>query len=122
MGDNSSRTSRVLLVKGANDQHVIGRIRDKNNTLPAFHIEDKGSVGRLLESIAPECKVPERQARGMVIDANSKLQSRWKEIVSRLQKIKVSAPASPLASGAILSEKTSRVGIRLMPDNRRSRN
>ena len=51
------------------------------------------------------------------MDANSDLQSRWDEVIDRLEEVGIQPPNNPDPTGTIISG-TPRIGIWLMPNNR----
>lgn len=135
---NRDTSNRVLLVEGESDKHVVRRLCSR---YPSFKIVDnidyllefsspesespewqtidilnKGSVKQLLDSISNEIKAPERQAVGILLDANDGLRSRWDAVGHRLQGANIQFPRSPESAGTIIEGKP-RVGIWLMPDN-----
>ncbi len=135
---NRNTSNRVLLVEGDSDKHVVRRLCNRS---PSFKIVDdidyllefsspenespewqtiailnKGSVKQLLDSISNEIKAPERQAVGILLDANDGLRSRWDAVGYRLQGANIQFPQSPESAGTIIEGKP-RVGIWLMPNN-----
>lgn len=113
-----SSTERILLVEGQDDKHVVRHICRRREYLPP-HVEDKGGIDRLLDSISPELKVSGRQAVGILLDANDDPEARWTSIRDRLSKVGVTLPEGPGPHGTIADDAGDlpRVGIWLMPDN-----
>ena len=64
-------SSRVLLVEGPNDRHVVWHVWARHAAESPFCIVEKGGVDKLLEAIVPELKVSGRQAVGILLDANT---------------------------------------------------
>ncbi len=62
------------------------------------------------------------RSAGFVLDANDRPQDRWRAVASRLCRVGVATPAQIPFEGFIgtSSEYAARVGVWLMPDNRRS--
>ena len=114
--DESSAVHSVLLVEGTDESHVIRRLCDRSEPMPAFRVEDKGGIEPLLLSIYPEVRAPERSALGILVDANDDPKARWQAVTGRLRQAGVEPPAKPDPSGNII-EGPPRVGIWMMPDN-----
>ena len=64
---------RVLLVEGADDEHVVRHLRNRHQAIPEFCIRDKGGIEGLLEDIGLEILAPSREAVGILVDANDDL-------------------------------------------------
>jgi hypothetical protein len=107
---------RVLLVEGSDDERVVHHICKRLQVPLDFCIEDKGGVDKLLRSITPELKAPDRVAVGILLDANDSADSRWQSIAGHLQSGGI-APPSHLDRSGIVIEGRPRVGVWLMPDN-----
>ena len=113
---NRNTSNRVLLVEGESDKHVVLRLCDRHPSTPSFDILNKLDVRQLLDSINLEIKAPERQAVGILVDANNSLTARWDAVGHRLRMADIPFPRSPEPAGTIIEGKP-RVGIWLMPDN-----
>ena len=109
--------SKILLVEGQDDKHVIRHLRRQHGSAPEFDIAEKGGVDNLLNAIGPEIKVPGRKVLGIVADANDDPSARWSAISNRLQPLGVAPPQHPSPDGAIM-DGSPRVGVWLMPGNR----
>ena len=116
---NPAPSSRILLVEGTDDSHVISQIRDRNQPMPEFSISDKYGISSLLDSIPQEIREPDRQTLGIVVDRDVNLSSRWDAVRNRLRDAGYYPPAQPDPDGTIIPETDDlpRVGIWLMPDN-----
>lgn len=115
----SDPSSRILLVEGQNDRHVIRHLCMRHQSVPSFSILDKGGIEPLLDAIEAEITdVENRQAIGILVDANDDPAARWHAIASRLSEegIAVSRVRDP-AGTIIDTVNKPRVGIWLMPDN-----
>lgn len=116
----SQSASRVLLVEGDDDKHVVRYIyiRDRSQSPSTFCIKAKGGIDQLLLSIGPEINVPSRQVVGILVDANNDLAARWDAVTKRLRDEKIKVPEHPDPTGTLIDTKGKpRVGIWLMPDN-----
>lgn len=112
--------ARVLLVEGESDLHVVHHLcRRQDEPMPSFRIEDKGTLGQVLDAIGPELKVSGRKALGVLVDANDSLADRWRDLSSRCRAENIDLPPQPITTGTILEtvEGRPRIGIWLMPDN-----
>ena len=107
---------RVLLVEGADDEHVVRHLRNRHQAIPEFCIRDKGGIEGLLEDIGLEILAPSRKAVGILVDANDDLDARWNAVANRLREEKIEVPSNPEYTGTII-DSTPRVGIWLMPNN-----
>lgn len=108
--------SRLLLVEGADDEHVVRHLCHLERNMPEFAISDKKGFPNLKDAIGPELKVPGRTALGILVDANDDLDARWRAIGHRLRKAAVNPPTRTTSAGTVVQGKL-RVGIWLMPDN-----
>lgn len=108
--------SRVLLVEGADDEHVVRHLRTCHPDMPEFDIIDKNGFPNLKRAIAPEIKVSGRAALGILVDANHHRTGRWQEIAHQLRQAAVEPPMQMAPVGTIVGDRP-RVGIWLMPDN-----
>ncbi len=114
-------SAQVLLVEGQDDKYVVRHLWAATEAVARFGIEDKGGVGKLLESIPVEIKAPGRKAVGILADANRDRNARWQAIAERLRRVNVVLPDSACPDGIIIQEKNEvgrpRVGVWLLPDN-----
>ncbi|MYN63544.1 MAG: hypothetical protein F4X11_00695 [Acidobacteria bacterium] len=111
---------RVLLVEGESDLHVVHHLcRRQDEPMPSFRIEDKGTLGQVLDAIGPELKVSGRKALGVLVDADDSLADRWGDLSNRCRAANIDLPHQPPATGTILEQGNGRprIGIWLMPDN-----
>lgn len=116
---SSQSGSRVLLVEGQDDRHVVGHMLKMAETQVLSHddIVDKKGVNNLLRAVTVEMKAPGREVLGIVLDANDAPRARWQSVGDRLKSADVVLPQSPVRGGAII-QGTPRVGVWLMPNNR----
>ena len=112
--------SRLLLVEGQDDLHVIRHIRERHGSIPSFCISSKDGIDELLPVIPAEALVSGRKALGVLVDANCDVAARWNAISHNLRKgiPNINFPASPNPSGTVIDiDGMPRIGIWLMPDN-----
>ena len=110
---------RVLLVEGQDDEHVVLNLCSKFHPMPQFHIENKGGVRTLLDSIIQEARVSGRKALGILLDVDDDLNARWSAVADRLRREDIEVPHTPQQTGTLIDGtiRTPRIGIWLMPDN-----
>ena len=110
--------SRILLVEGPDDKHVIWQICNRSPETPDFYIQDRGGIEPLLDAIGAELNAPGRQALGILVDANDNLTARWTAITNRLSEEGIRMPGAPADTGTVINtDNKPRVGVWLMPDN-----
>ena len=107
---------RILLVEGADDEHVVWHLCNRHQAISEFSIRDKKGIEGLLEDIGLEILDPRRKAVGILVDANDDLDARWNAVADRLKKENIEVPGSPKPTGTII-DSTPRIGIWLMPNN-----
>lgn len=119
----------LLWVEGKDDMHAIGHLLTRHGLdytqesrphwLP--DIKDAGSKDKLLVVVRTSVPVADGCPIGFVLDANSSLQDRWNAVTTRLREVDVKTPREIVSEGFVgesLRFRT-RVGVWLMPDNRR---
>ncbi len=118
MAEVDDAPPRLLLVEGAEDEHVIRAIRERLPALPSFHHEAAGGVTQLLNRIDLEIDRPGREIVGFVLDGNDQPQDRWAAIRHRLRQANAPDPPSPDPAGTIIRRSDGAdVGVWMMPDN-----
>ncbi len=113
---------RVLMVEGADDEHVVKRICAKRQLGLIDKIRDCKGKDPLLDNIAVQLKESDIFALGILLDADTDLHSRWQAVTDRLRLAGyANAPEFPAPDGTVISAPPNtllpRVGIWLMPDN-----
>ena len=116
---SSAADSRVLLVEGQDDEYVVSRLLEQHKSALPFSILNKQTISKLLPSISLEIGAPDRQAVGILVDANDDIAARWDAVRGQLSKADILPPTAPDSAGTII-DGTPRVGIWLMPDNESS--
>lgn len=116
--NSSLPKSRVLLVEGQDDEHVVRHLLMRRQFTLDFDIENRKGVDPLLDSIGAELRAPGRQALGILVDADTDLPSRWDAVRTRLSAESIELPGRPAAGGTtVTAAGKPRVGVWLMPDN-----
>ncbi|MCE2487474.1 MAG: hypothetical protein J4F42_18320 [Desulfurellaceae bacterium] len=113
---SSASDSRILLVEGQDDEYVVSRLLERHKSALPFSILNKKTISRLLPAISIEIKASDRQAVGILVDADDDIAARWDAVRGQLSKAGISPPPSPDSAGTII-DGTPRIGIWLMPDN-----
>lgn len=108
--------SKVLLVEGVNDRHVVRNLSQRLVPALTFDCREKGGIDNLLKAIPLEIKAPGRQAVGIVADANEKVHARFQAIADKLSAAGVAPPNALDGEGTVIDGEP-RVGVWLMPDN-----
>ncbi|MCY3806363.1 MAG: hypothetical protein OXG55_07585 [bacterium] len=110
--------TRVLLVEGNDDEHVIRRLCDREGLDRNFATEPKGGIDALLKSIRNHLGARGLEALGIVVDADSSPVARWRSIADRLHSAGVFAPKAADPGGTVIPGDI-RVGVWIMPNNER---
>ena len=116
----SESASRLLLVEGPDDQHVVRHLWERRHGQPLpFQIAPRDGVTNVTGAIRDEIRVPGRRALGILVDANSNLSPRWQSISDRLATLGIQIPETPHPDGLIIDAtlEMPRIGVWLMPDN-----
>lgn len=127
---------RVLLVEGVNDAQIILNLFGANNVRAEFRgyktprfdsnknieIREKGGIENLLEGLSIETKANNDGYLGIVVDADTSLDSRWQSLVDRLRGDEIgyeNVPMAPVENGLVLESQgfLPRIGIWVMPNN-----
>jgi hypothetical protein len=118
-----SATSR-LYVEGADDEHSIGHLLLRRGFVPATlpELHDSGGKTEVLKAIRVSIGAGTGSSLGFVLDANDDPAETWQSVRSRLGMVGVEAPDELPAHGFVgeSEEFRTRVGVWLMPDNRRT--
>lgn len=108
----------LLLVEGGDERHFILALQSLNEDMPCFAVKRLPGTESVLKQFAIEFRLDEREAVGIVIDANGNPVRRWEEIIEHLPNGFTNIPVSPDQSGTILTRSNGqRFGVWLMPDN-----
>ena len=123
----------ILWVEGKDDLHAIGHLLSRHGVdceripvdiKPPGGSEDEAAGGRdpLLEGMQTAVMTSTGRAAGFVLDADEVAQDRWRAVCSRLEGVGLTPPDEIPSSGYVdqASAYQARVGVWLMPDNRRS--
>jgi len=105
-----------LLVEGKNDQHVVWAFCQKYQLSENFKVIDCEGIEKLLEQIPARLKQSGLQTLGIILDADSDLQSRYNALKGRLENMD-NLPNTLPSTGLIIDHNSIRIGIWIMPNN-----
>lgn len=112
------RKTRVLLVEGSDDAHVVEKLLNRHGMEMSFSILPKGGYPQLRDSIYGEVNAPNRDTVGILADANENLDGRWQSIRGQLGEAGFKAPSKLKKEGIVLDGTGGvRIGVWLMPNN-----
>ncbi len=118
----------VLLLEGDTDVHFIQQLCNRARIArDSFSYVNKGGIDKLLNGLTTELRSSEIRQLGIVLDADSNLDTTWHAVTDRLRAVGYNdIPIVPAPEGTLLAAHASAnvaaptVGIWLMPDNTRS--
>ena len=113
----SENPSKLLVVEGYDDQHVVGHLVEKHNTNLNFKIKNVDGYPNLLKSISPEIKAPGRERLGFLLDADQNSSAHWARVKKELKQAGVTPPDKLDQNGCIFVGDLT-IGVWIMPDNR----
>lgn len=109
----------VLLVEGKDDEHVFYHLLEYHQVPQCFTIKEKGGIENLLNTLEVELLASDLQCLGIVVDANTDIDSRWQALRDLLTRSGYAIPAQPDTEGLIVRQSGKpAVGVWLMPNNR----
>lgn len=113
---------KILLVEGTDDEHVVKHLCTHHGLPHIEEIAKLGGIENLVESFPVRLKESDVEAMGVLVDADTNIQTRWDSLRSRLITAGYpSVPNTPAAQGTIVAPPPDtllpRVGIWLMPNN-----
>lgn len=119
-----------LLIEGPDDFHVISALCQHWQVSETFDIltpelaeRPASGVDQLLENFRLYLKASNKRAIGMVLDANAKFSSRWRQVSDIGKQNGYDVPANPNSQGTILpapQPHQPRIDVWIMPDNQAS--
>jgi hypothetical protein len=113
---------KILLVEGTDDEHVVKNLCAHHGLQHIGEIERLDGIEQLIESFPVRLKESDMEAIGVVVDADTNIQTRWKSLRNCLLEAGYkTVPDTPAAKGTIVEPPRDtllpRVGIWMMPDN-----
>ena len=113
---DSEPPTKLLLVEGPDDKHVVEQLRRKLAPNLAFCCRSTDGIDPLLKAIPLELRQDNRVALGTLLDANADVSARWQAIRNQLRGEGLQLPDGPEDGGTIVDGEV-RVGVWLMPNN-----
>ena len=110
--------SKILLVEGKDDQHVILALREIHKMQKSFDIVDCRGIEQLFEAIPVHFKRSGIDTIGIIIDADVDINARWNTLKSVLSKTGFIVPDVFPKTGLILQNNDQKAGVWIMPDNK----
>jgi len=112
----------VLMVEGRDDEYVVKHICGQRQLGEIETIRKYDGKDELLQSISVRVKESDIGVLGIILDADTNLQTRWQSVADRLRAAGyLSIPATPDQSGTVIAPPANttlpKVGIWLMPNN-----
>ena len=119
-----------MRVEGDDDKHVICNLTKKHglasegspSSFAYPNIKEAGGLDKLLKGVGTAVRLGTGKRIGFVLDANGDLPARWRSISQKLIRVGVEVPPEIPKGGFVghSSKYDTRVGVWIMPDNRRS--
>ncbi|RJP31988.1 MAG: hypothetical protein C4527_06950 [Candidatus Omnitrophota bacterium] len=115
-------SNSLLMVEGRDDECVLKALLEIHQIPECFQIKSYGGINQVLDLLPIEIKAKENGQVGVVVDANSDIDSRWNSIKNILQKAGYnSIPDTPHNNGTIVIPQSNEVlptfGAWIMPNN-----
>lgn len=108
----------VLLVEGKDDEHVFYSLLVHHQVPTRFKIKDKEGFRNIFNDLDVELDASGLEKLGIVIDADTDIESRWQSLKDRLNNLGYVVSENPQIEGAIFDQAgRPTVGVWLMPDN-----
>lgn len=114
MGDR-----RILWVEGKSDAIVFSNLFQHHGLPHEFSVVAKDSVDAVLPAFRVQLKASDLECFGIVVDAETDLDARWRSVSNTLAHAGYSGiPEMPTPDGTVVvGEELPRFGIWIMPDN-----
>lgn len=113
----SNKFSKLLLVEGNDDKHVLYALCKHFNIKHNFDVIDCKGIESLLLQIPVRFKQSGVDTIGIIVDADLDLSSRWQQIHGILKNIFPNLPIKLPEEGLIFKNEDFSVGVWLMPNN-----
>ena len=109
--------TKKLLVEGNDDQHVIWALCERFNIMETFDVIDCKGIDKLYKSISLRFRQADIETIGIIIDADTDINERWKTVQKLLSNQGFKMPDELPSDGLILSNGEVKVGVWIMPNN-----
>ena len=112
------KKNKQLLVEGNDDRHVMWALCEQHNIPETFDVIDSEGIDKLLDSIPVKLKQSDVNTIGIIVDADTDINSRWQSLKTILTKCGYQIPVSIPSTGLIHKEEGKiTIGVWLMPNN-----
>lgn len=110
--------SKILLVEGNDDLHVVLALLRKFNIPETFQIVDCKGIDSLLKSLPVRLKASGVEKIALIVDADQNISGRWIELGAVLKPLVADFPDIPAQAGTFLKTNTNQeIMIWIMPNN-----
>ena len=109
--------NQKLLVEGNEDQHVIWALCEKYKLPENFDVVDCEGIDKLMVQIPVRFKQSGIETIGIIIDADTDINSRWQTLKDLFDKQEIVLPEIIPIEGLILNKENIKIGIWIMPNN-----
>ncbi|GHT48008.1 hypothetical protein FACS189440_10500 [Bacteroidia bacterium] len=109
--------NKKLLVEGNDDQHVVWALCKEFNVPKVFDVVDCDGIDKLFNRFKVECSIKKSEVFGIVIDADTNLQSRWTSVSKILINNNFNIPTTLPKEGLIFDNGEQKIGVWIMPNN-----
>jgi len=116
-----SDASKILLIEGINDWHVINALCEHYVLPENFGLNVCGSDDLVFKKLRALLNTENKEAIGVVLDAdNPNFAAKWHKFQAVLDKAGIQCDGKPNVTGTIIpaTDVYPRIGLWLMPDNR----
>lgn len=110
--------TRILLVEGKDDEHVIKALCQKHEIPETFEIISCEGIENLFESLPVRLKTSGIEAIGVIMDADEDINRLWNRMKSLFSNLGFTIPNRFPDTGLILHNNGQKVGVWIMPDNK----
>jgi len=117
MSKKEEKNNKKLLVEGQNDLHVVSALCEKYQITENFDIIDCEGVENLIKQIGTRLKGYGVDTVGLIIDADTNLQSRWDSLYNTLTGLGFIVPKIFPKDGLIIENEAQKAGVWIMPNN-----
>ena len=118
--DKYGPPNKVLLVEGADDQHMVWNLLESHGIDQGLRVVDSEGYQNIRSGLDTRIKLGNQTHLGIIVDADADFQGRWQSIRDVIIRSDYkNVPALPDADGTILQEGSKpTIGIWIMPDNK----
>ena len=108
----------VLIVEGGDEKYFVEALMTYIDQTNAVDILRRSGAEAAISSFRSELKVSNREAVGLIVDADDAPAARWSDIATILNERYSNIPAAPDMNGTVLERKNEpNAGVWIMPDN-----